>query len=161
MDSAFAGVSAAAVVLTAFDITEFPAVARVSAVDAVPNAVHVPSVADVSNVSGLPAVGGISEVVGVRAVAGFPAMVNIPFLKNGVSASSVLLLASPDVPFAPCADVGPSVVVSFFLYCQRPWSFCCGLSSALASLLLLTLLASLQLLTSLLLQCFHRFWNPC
>ncbi len=43
MDSAFAGAPAAAVVLlTAFDIPEFPAVVKVSAVAAVPNAVHVP-----------------------------------------------------------------------------------------------------------------------
>jgi hypothetical protein len=53
MDSAFAGVPAAAVVLTAFDIPEFPAVSRVSAVASVPNAVYVPFVADVSNESGL------------------------------------------------------------------------------------------------------------
>jgi len=82
MVSAVVGVHAAAAVLTAVDIQEFPPVARVSAVASVSNAVHVPSVADVSNVSGLPAVGGIPAVVGVRAVAGFPAMVNIPSLKK-------------------------------------------------------------------------------
>ncbi len=36
------GLHSAAVVLTAFDIPEFPAVAKVSAVAAVPNAFHVP-----------------------------------------------------------------------------------------------------------------------
>ncbi len=77
--------SAVVGVLTAFDIPEFPAVARVSAVAALPNAVHVPSVAGDSNVSGLRCVGVIPAVVGVRAVAGFFAMVNI---------SSVLLRVS-------------------------------------------------------------------
>jgi hypothetical protein len=156
LPSAVVGVHATAAVLTAFDIPEFAAVVKVSAVAAVPNAVHVPSAAGVSNVSGLPAVGGIPAVVGVRAVAGFFAMVNIS------TGSGVPAFARSPMFHLPLALMKVLLLLKpFFLFCQRPWSFCCGLSSALASLLLLTLLVSLQLLTSLLLQCFHRFWSPC
>ncbi len=51
-----------------------------------------------------------------------------------------LLLASPDVHL-PLALMS-ALLLFYSFYCQRHWSFCCGLSSALASLLMLTLLAS-------------------
>ncbi len=54
MVSAVAGVPAAAVVFTAFEISGVPAVAEVSAVTAIPTAVDVLNSDSISNVSGGP-----------------------------------------------------------------------------------------------------------
>ncbi len=54
MVSTVAGVPAAAVVFTAFDISGVPAVAKVTAVTAIPTAVDVLNSDSVSNISGSP-----------------------------------------------------------------------------------------------------------
>jgi hypothetical protein len=80
--SAVSGVPVAAVVLTAIDVSG-PAVARVSAVAAIPTYVDVPSDTGVSNVSG-------SRIFHISAVVGVPGVARVP-------AVSLLFMVLPSV----------------------------------------------------------------
>jgi hypothetical protein len=152
-------VPAAAVVFTAADIPEVPAVAKVPDVAAILIAVDMLSINSVFYISGVPPVVGVLAVVGVTAfvdlptvagvptvadvptVAGVPTVENIPAVNIVSIGSPSLLLPSSDIPFVCCTAVSSSVYVVLSAV-NLPGD---------------PVVAFLLFLTSLLLSCLHQF----